>query len=238
VQQSLPSSVPDRVFVHGVTAPASVPLVPEVLLLQGGDAIEVWEQAEARAGGRQLAPPFWAFPWAGGQALARHVLDSPDLVTGRRVLDLAAGSGLVAVACALAGAVSVVANEVDPLAAAAIELNAELNGVLVRPLLADLLAEPVAEPVAQAPRPGTVDVVLAGDVFYDRHMAAQVWPYLRRHAAAGAVVLVGDPSRAYRPRRGLSEVARYAVPVLRTLEDRDVRDTAVLRVDPPDPLVG
>lgn len=219
------AALTDEEFVRSVTAPAPTPFVPEILLHQADDAIALWEQTEERAGVTGLAPPFWAFAWAGGQALARYVLDHPDVVAGRRVLDLAAGSGLVAVAAAHAGARHVVANEIDPLAVAAIRANAALNAADVVVHLGDLVS-------VSSPPTDFFDVVLAGDVFYDRSMAALFWPFLLGQARAGAVVLVGDPGRAYLPTSGLSEVARYAVPVLRTLEDRDVRSTGVLKVLP------
>src|SRR5262249_47983868 len=156
------------------------------------EAVPLWELMERVTGEVGMAPPFWAFAWAGGQALARYVLDHPDLVAGRRVLDLASGSGLVAIAAKRAGARSVVANESDGYADAAIEANAELNNVAVDRLHADLLAAD----------PPDVDVVLAGDVFYSREMTAMMVGFLRKAHARGALVLVGDPGRAYRPKEG------------------------------------
>jgi len=220
-------TAPAEHFIRSVTAPARVPFVPEIVLFQALDAIALWEQTEQRAGVNGLPPPFWAFPWAGGQALARYVLDHPDTVRGRRVLDLAAGCGLVSVAAKLAGAARVVADEVDPTAVAAIGLNATANDVVVEALLADLLVPGLP---ARTSGVGEHDVVLAGDVFYQRDMADAVWPYLQRHVAAGALVLVGDPGRGYPPASGIVELARYEVPVVRDLEDRDTRSTAVLRI--------
>jgi predicted nicotinamide N-methyase len=202
-------------FVREHTRVAPVPYVPEVRLHQAGDAIGLWETTESVAGG-QLPPPFWAFAWAGGQALARYVLDHPDLVTGKVVFDLASGSGLVAVAAALAGAVEVTANEIDEYAGAAIALNADVNGVPVRVVPGDLLD-------GEPPR---ADVLLAGDVFYRAPMAERVLPFLTRARAAGAAVLVGDPGRAYLPRERLIRLAGYDVPVVAELED-----AAVKRVD-------
>lgn len=213
----------DEQFVRSVTSPSPTPFVPEIALHQADDAIALWELTEERAGVQGLAPPFWAFAWAGGQALARYVLDHPQFVTGRRVLDLAAGSGLVAVAAGRCGAALVVANEIDPLAVAAITANARLNDVDVVAHLGDLVS---------APSPDQYDVVFAGDVFYDRSMASFFWPFLTHHARSGALVLVGDPGRAYLPTHGLREVERYEVPVMRTLEDRDVRKSSVLQVPP------
>ncbi|WP_199443453.1 class I SAM-dependent methyltransferase [Umezawaea beigongshangensis] len=205
-------------FVRAHTAVRAVPLVPEVRLHTGGEVVDLWESTERNAGGagEELPPPFWAFPWAGGQALARHVLDHPGLVAGRRVFDLASGSGLVAVAAALAGAAEVVANDVDPLAVVAVALNAEVNGVSI-----------VVEPGDVLDTDPEADVVLAGDVFYDRWMAARVLPFLRRAAVRGALVLVGDPQRAHLPREGLRRVAEHVVPVPATLESAETRTTTV-----------
>ncbi len=205
-----------RAFVRAHTAAATAPYVPEVRLHVAADAFALWERTERERGGGVSAPPFWAFPWAGGQALARHVLDRPEAVAGRTVLDLAAGSGLVAIAAARAGARTVTASEIDPYAVAAVALNAELNGVAVRVELADVLD-------------GATDaeVVLAGDVFYSREMAERVLAFLDRAAGRGALVLVGDPGRAYLPRHRLAEVARHAVPVVRELEDADVKQVTV-----------
>jgi predicted nicotinamide N-methyase len=202
------------------TRPAPVPLAPEVRLRLADEAIELWERTETDQGG-QMPPPFWAFAWAGGQALARYVLDHPALLTGKSVLDLAAGSGLVAIAAMKAGAARVTAVEIDELAVAAIGINAEANGVAVTPLLADVLErEPDAE------------VVLAGDVFYSREMTRRMLSYLRRAAGAGATVLVGDPGRAYLPREHLTLLAEYDVPVPQTLEDAPVKRTTVWSVNP------
>ena len=165
------------------------------------------------------APPFWAFPWAGGQALARYLLDHPETVRGRTVLDLAAGSGLVGIAAALAGAATVAANEIDRHAEAAIALNARLNDVKLDVLAGDLLDGDA----------GT-EVVLAGDVFYSREMADRMIGYLDRARAAGAVVLVGDPGRAYLPRQRLIHVVEYEVPVVRALEDAAVKRVTVWRL--------
>ena len=208
-------------FVRAHSGLAPVPLVPEVRIYQADDAIGLWEETEARHGAPGLAPPFWAFPWAGGQALARHVLDHPELVSGRQVLDIAAGSGLVAVAASLAGAASVVANEIDPYAIAAIRLNAAANRRAIRTYHGNL--------VIDGPHIGA-DVVLAGDVFYNRDMAAAMLGYFRVARAAGAEVLVGDPGRAYVPTGELDRVADFDVPVIRDLEDVDVKRATVWRV--------
>jgi predicted nicotinamide N-methyase len=194
--------------------------VPEVRLHLADEAISLWERTEAELGCTGLPPPFWAFAWAGGQALARYVLDHPDLVEGRRVLDMASGCGVVAIAAAMAGASTVTASDVDELAVAAIGLNAQANGVAVCGSLEDLLDGDA----------GGAEVVLAGDVFYQRAMAGRVLPFLGRARQGGARVLVGDPERAYLPRRWFKALARYQVPVTRALEDADVKATTVWRL--------
>jgi predicted nicotinamide N-methyase len=175
-----------------------------------------------------LPPPFWAFPWAGGQALARYLLDQPDSVRGQVVLDLASGSGLVAIAAAMAGAASVTPSDTDPLAVAAITLNAGVNRVRLEPTAGDLLGAP--GPGQPAGAPVRADVVLAGDAFYDRELAARLLPFLERASQAGALVLVGDPGRAYLPRERFTRVAAYDVPVERVIEDADVKPTTVWRL--------
>jgi predicted nicotinamide N-methyase len=205
-------------FVRANTRLAPVPFLPELVLYQADEPIELWERTEAA--GAEQPPPFWAFAWAGGQALARHVLDDPDLVAGRAVLDLATGSGLVAVAAARAGARPVTANDIDPLSLAAAEANAEANNVKVRTVEEDLLEIGYAE----------ADVILAGDVFYSREMAARVLPFLRRAAGRGALVLVGDPGRAYLPTESMIHRSTYDVPVIEALEGVPVRRTSVWQV--------
>jgi predicted nicotinamide N-methyase len=203
-------------FVRAHTVLAPVPFVPEVSLFQAEDPIALWEATESA--GTPQPPPFWAFAWAGGQALARHILDDPDLVAGRSVLDLATGSGLVAVAAARAGAGPVTANDIDPLSLAAAEANAKANGVRVTTVEADLLDSD-----------DRYGVVLAGDVFYSREMAGRVLPFLRRAAGRGSLVLVGDPGRAYLP-EGLIHRAVYDVPVIEELESMPIRRTTVWQV--------
>jgi predicted nicotinamide N-methyase len=201
-------------------------LLPEIRLYLARDAFGLWERIEQDTGQDQLPPPFWAFPWAGGQALARYLLDQPGCVRGRVVLDLASGSGLVAIAAAVAGAASVTPSETDALAAAAITLNAGVNRVRLEPTVGDLLSGPGPGPTGAA-RP---DVVLAGDAFYDRDMAGLMLPFLERASQAGTLVLVGDPGRAYLPRERLAEVATYDVPVERVIEDADVKPATVWRL--------
>ena len=207
-------------FIRANTTLGRPPLLPEIRIYLARDAIELWERTEQQTGRPELPPPFWAFPWAGGQALARYLIDHPGQVRGRTVLDFAAGSGLVAIAAARAGAAAVRASETDPLAIAAIQLNARVNRVQVDAALGDLLDGP-------AP---AVDVVLAGDVFYERGFAGRLLPWLARVWAAGIEVLVGDPGRAYLPHDLGTEVAGYEVPVPRALEDADVKRSTVWRL--------
>ena len=204
-------------FIHAHTRLAPVPFAPEIVLHQADEPIELWEKTEEA--GVEQPPPFWAFAWAGGQALARHLLDHPSLVAGRSVLDLATGSGLVAVAAARAGATPVTANDIDPFSLVATEANAIANDVPVETLEADILE---SDPAAS--------VILAGDVFYSREMAGRVLPFLRRAAGRGRLVLVGDPGRAYLPAEGLIEQATYAVPVIESLEGVRFRETTIWQV--------
>ncbi|MBO4163651.1 methyltransferase [Micromonospora sp. MMS20-R2-23] len=194
------------------------PFVPEVRLHLAEDAIVWWARMEAAAG-RALPPPFWASAWAGGQALARHLLDHPDLVAGRRVLDLAAGSGLVAIAAALGGATQVVANDVDPYAVAAVTVNARANRVRVQARSGDLLDDDGTQ----------AELLVAGDVLYDGELADRVLPYLRRAAQGGTQVLVGDPDRGHLPWDVLEVVASYPVPTTEPSVDSPVRRVQVLR---------
>jgi predicted nicotinamide N-methyase len=172
-----------------------------------------------------LPPPFWAFAWAGGQALARYVLDNRDAVAGKRVLDLGAGSGLVAIAAAKAGAAPVVAADIEPLSEGAVALNAEANGVHVETLIADLLDAPASQPLRY-------DVILVGDLFYEQTTAQRALAFLSAQLAAGARVLIGDPGRTYLPKHRLRELASYAVPVTRELEDNEIKRTAVFALLP------
>jgi predicted nicotinamide N-methyase len=197
-----------------------VPLVPEIRLHQAGDPISLWQLTELAAGRTGLDPPFWAFAWAGGQALARHLLDHPEAVQGRHAIDIASGSGLVAIAAAKAGAAAVTAYDIDPLAAAAIRLNADANGVTVLAVCADVLDE-------DGPPDTGPDLVLVADAFYERDLAGKVMRFLERGHARGAAVLVGDFGRAYLPRDRLRPLATYDVPGLRVLEDSDIKRTTI-----------
>ena len=212
----MPRSVPPS-FLHAHTRPARPTLVPEVQLHVADDVVGLWEAMETEGGGAGLDPPFWAAAWPGGQALARYVLDHPEAVTGRRVLDLGAGSGLVAVAALLAGAASVLASDIDPYSHTAVQVNAELNGVTGIEVVGDVLD-------AGAP---DVDVVLAGDVCYDREMTGRVLPFLGAAWLGGATVYLGDPGRAYVPKEGLLEQATYDVP---DADGGPVRVTTVWRL--------
>jgi predicted nicotinamide N-methyase len=208
-------------FIRAHTAVVHPPLVPEIALHLATEITPIWQASEAWLARRNIAPPFWAFAWPGGQALARLLLDEPGRVAGRRVLDFAAGCGIGAIAAARAGAARVEAAEIDPLAVAATRLNAALNGVVVEAAAADV--------VGAACR---WDTVLAGDVCYEAPMTRRILPWLRGLAAAGAEVLLADPGRAYLPGEGLAPVARYAVPTTRELEDREERAFTIHRLLP------
>ncbi|KAB0681453.1 class I SAM-dependent methyltransferase [Aureimonas leprariae] len=205
-----------RAFVLAQTAVLPVPHVPEIRLHQADEAHDLWLRTEEELAAIGIEPPFWAFAWAGGQALARYVLDHPETVLGAEVLDFASGSGLVACAAAMAGAAHVLAVDVDPFAGEAMRLNAELNGVALGVLVADLVGTGIG-----------AEVVLAGDVFFDRGMATTVAPWLARLAGEGRTVLVGDPGRAYLPKSRLEHLATYEVPVTRALEDAEIKHTSV-----------
>lgn len=186
-------------------------------MLLADEAVPLWQKTEEQLNEDGLPPPFWAFAWAGGQALARYVLDHPHLVAGKQVLDLASGSGLVAIAAIKAGARETTAADIDPFALEAITLNAQENGVALRCLADDLLA-------------GTDlrwDVVLAGDIFYERDTAERAFAFVATQSARGATILIGDPGRSYLPKDRLTKLAEYSVPVTRELEDNEIKRTAV-----------
>jgi len=207
-------------FILANTAVEAPPLIPEIKLHLASEVVPLWQSTEAELAAAGMPPPFWAFAWAGGQALARYLLDHPEQVAGRRVLDFAAGSGLQGIAAALAGAARVEASEIDSFAVASIGLNAKLNGVDIGFAEGDLLG---------ASNPGW-DLVLAGDVFYEGPMAGRVESWLRALAAAGTEVLIGDPGRTYLPKAGLERVIAYSVKTTRELEDTDLRNAVVWRV--------
>ena len=198
-------------FVLAHTKLTQLPFLPEVRLHLADELIPIWQQSEVDE------PPFWAFAWAGGQALARYLLDNPALVRGARVLDIASGCGVAAIAAARCGAAHVVSNDLPGFAQAAIELNAKTNGVEIEVRLGDLL---------DSTQTG-FDTVIAGDVFYSREMSARVRSFLERSDAS--LVLVGDPGRAYAPSSGFEVVASYDVPVNKDLESVETKQTRVLR---------
>ena len=193
------------------------PHTPELRLHMADDVTPIWRMTEEALEEMGLPPPFWAFAWAGGQALARYVLDHPEEVAGQRVVDLATGSGLVAIAAMKAGAASVTALDVDPFAGAAVALNARANGVEVECVIADVLDEP----------PPRADVFLAGDICYEGPLADRVLSWLGRAHAGGARVLVGDPERTYFPKADLVRLAQYQVPTVGDLEDQEIKRTSV-----------
>lgn len=213
------SAIADKdTFIRANTRLMAVPLVPEIVLFLADEAVPLWHKTEEEIGEAGLPPPFWAFAWAGGQALARYVLDNAALVHGKSVLDLASGSGLVGIAAMKAGAASVTVADIDAFACAAATLNAKQNGVHLAVIQDDLLADL---------GPHRWDVVLAGDIFYERDTAQHALAFLAGHAARGATVLIGDPGRSYLPRDKLRRMIDYSVPVTRDLEDTEIKLTAV-----------
>ena len=208
-----------RDFIASHTTPGTAPVVPEIALLVGGLAMPLWEQAALADDRPAVPPPYWAWPWAGGQALARFVLDHPATVRGLTVADIGAGGGIVAIAAALSGAREVTAIDIEAFAVEACRLNAAANGVTVA--------------VSETDPTGTDagwEVVLAGDLWYESELAARMEPWLRSLAARGATVLIGDLGRAYLPADGLVELARYTVPTTDDLEDAPSKEVRVFRV--------
>ena len=214
-----PTSSDPHAFVTTQTVVETAPLVPEIPLRLASEVVPLWQATESEPEAMGLPPPYWAFAWAGGQALARYLLDNPETVAGKRVLDFAAGSGIQSIAAARAGAAEVTASEIDLFALAAIALNARLNDVHVASRSDNLIGLDEGW-----------DVVLAGDVCYERPMAEAVLAWLRRLVARGALVLIGDPGRTYLPRSGLRRVTAYSVITSRELEDCDVRNAVVWQV--------
>jgi len=209
-------------FIIRNTRLGAAPLVPELALYLADAVMPLWEMTEADLERQGVPPPYWAFAWPGGQAVARLILDRPELVKARRVLDLGAGGGIAAIAAMRAGALRATANDIDALALAAIALNAAANGVTVDALGRDLLDDVARD----------WDIILAGDLCYEKPMAGRVMGWLRTAASTGTTVLLGDPGRAYAPADGLYKLGDFAVPVSRDLEDRDIRHTAVWQVLP------
>ena len=215
------SMIADRkAFILANTRLKPAPHVPEISLYVADESVAIWQKTEEELEQIGLPPPYWAFAWAGGQALARYLLDHPDEVSGKRVLDLAAGSGLVGIAAAMAGGSPVTAVDIDAFTQAAIDLNAEANDAYVDVLVLDMLDHP-APPVAR------YDIILVGDLFYERDTAARALAFLDRHAAVGSRVLIGDPGRTYLPKDRLTRLAEYSVPVTRELEDMEIKRTSV-----------
>ena len=212
-----------RALVARHTRLRAVPGLPAIRLHLADDAAPVWRATELETGEANVPIPFWAFAWAGGIALARYLGDHPDEVRGRRVLDFATGSGLVAIAAAQAGAGEIVAADIDPFAEVAFALNCRANDVRVEFVREDLLDEPAPD----------VDVLLAADTWYEGPLAERVLPWLAAAAHRGIRVLVGDPGRRYLPSGGLTPIATYEVETTTALEDRAVVRSRVFTVDPP-----
>ena len=207
-------------FIRANTRVLSPPLVPEIRLHLAEESVPIWQKTEEELGEMNVPPPYWAFAWAGGQALARYILDNPALFAGRRVLDLGAGSGLTAIAAMKAGAAHVLAADIDTIALEATAINAAENAVLVDTTAQDLLAAPPAE----------FDVILVGDLFYERQLAGAVLAFIEAASKGGALVLIGDPQRNYFPKGRFTLAAEYLVAVTRELEDALIKRTAVWRV--------
>lgn len=204
-------------FIRAHTLPGRAPHVPEIQLHLATEITPIWQATETWLAENGLAPPFWAFAWPGGQALARHVLDNPALVAGKRVLDFAAGGGIAAIACAMAGAATVSAAEIDPIALAAIALNGAANGVTIT-CLGDVVGAPCHW-----------DIVMCGDVCYESAMTGHIMPWLRG-LARQAGVWIADPGRSYLPEAGLTAFARYRIETSLELEDRTFRDVVLYRL--------
>lgn len=209
-----------RTFIQDNTRLLAPPLVPEIRLHLAEETLPIWRKTEEELGEMNVPPPFWAFAWAGGQALARYLLDHRELTAGRSVLDLGSGSGLTAIAAAMAGASDVLAADVDAIAEVAAGLNAAVNGVSVRTTTENLLR--VALPKA--------NVILVGDLFYERQLADDVLDRIEGAGRQGSLVLIGDPQRSYFPRNRFQRLAEYKVPVTRELEDAEIKSTAVWKV--------
>ena len=209
-------------FISQNTTVMTPPLVPEVRLHLAHEAVPLWQKTEEELGEMGLPPPFWAFAWAGGQALARYVLDNPSLVKSLRILDLATGSGLVAIAAAQCGG-QIIAADIDAFATTVVEMNAKLNGVTLSIRCEDLLVQ----------APPELDVILVGDLFYEKTLAECCLAWLRLAQARGSKILIGDPGRCYLPKGQLEKLAEYNVPVTRDLEDAEIKRTAVWQLREP-----
>lgn len=204
-------------FIRENTKLIAPPLVPEIALHLAEESLPIWRRTEEELGAMNVPPPYWAFAWAGGQAVSRYILDNPTVVAGKRVLDLGAGSGLAAIAAAKAGAAEVLAADIDVVSLAATMLNATVNAVTIATTAEDLLAT--------SPKP--FDVIIVGDLFYERALADSVMAFITSALKQGAFILIGDPQRSYFPRGRFEKLAEYRVPVTRELEDSEIKLTAV-----------
>lgn len=210
-----------RALVQRTTTPAVLPFLPELRLQLVTETTPLWRASDAVLEREGITAPYWAFAWAGGQSLARYVLDNPNLVAGKRVLDFGSGSGVTAVAAMKAGAASVRANDIDPVSMAATALNAELNGVVVDLLVGDIIDQPCDD----------IDVVLAGDIFFDRDLGQRCLKWFRILATRGVLVLVGDPGRYHLPKQGLTRRANHTIPDSPDIDGEGVRHSGVFAVD-------
>ncbi|MFD2265443.1 class I SAM-dependent methyltransferase [Lacibacterium aquatile] len=210
-------------FIRAETLLKPLEFVPELRLHLADVAVDLWQATEETLEKTGLPPPYWAFAWPGGQGLARYLLDHPAIVAGKRVVDLGAGSGLTSLAAAKAGAASVLAVDIDVFALAAIQLNAAANGVTIATSDADLMAEPLKD----------CDLLLIGDLCYERPLAERVTTWARAQAARGIPVLLADPGRAYLPETGLQRITTYTIPTNLDLEDHESRETAIFRLMAP-----
>ncbi|MBX3498800.1 MAG: methyltransferase [Alphaproteobacteria bacterium] len=211
-------------FIRTYTALGTPAMVPELRLWLAAEYLPIWQATEDWLEKQNVDPPYWAFCWPGGQAMARYLLDHPGMVQGRHVIDFAAGCGVASLAAARCGAARVVANEIDPVAIAAMRLNAEANALGIETSDSDWLQGPSGLPEAE--------IVIAGDVCYEREMTARAMDWLRGHASKGRLVLLGDPGRNYFTADRLEELARYDIPTSLQLENRGLRETMVWRVLP------
>ncbi len=205
-------------FIHANAALTAPPLVPELQLYLATEVVPLWRKTEEELSEMGVPPPYWAFAWAGGQALARYILDNPELVAGKRVLDFGSGSGLVGLAAARAGAAHVLAADIDTFAIAAIRANAQANALAISTTSEDIIGSAADH-----------DVILVGDMCYERPLAERLMDWLK---ASQALVLLGDPGRSYFPKQGLTRLALYNVATSRELEDREIRETGVWRLTP------
>lgn len=210
-----------RAFIEANTIVLPVPALPDIRLHQANELTPLWQATEDNLEKIGIAPPFWAFPWVGGQALALHVRENPELVRGKRVLDMASGSGLVGIAALKAGALSVLAADIDPTANASAELNAILNGVTVETTAANLL---------RAPLPAGIEVILAGDMFYELALAADAIAWLKVAAGNGITVIAADPGRKYFRDTGMELLALHDIPTTLEIEDKVIANVGVWRV--------